>query len=102
MPVSAPLHASDRLRSLRVPVSAVVCAKGIKLEQLLQWGPGVTLTFDKSCTSEVSLCIGTRRIAAGQAVTVGTKAGIRVVRLNPNTKLEPNPTPGSIAQMGTE
>ena len=74
----------NRINSVTVPVSVVVCAKALKLSELLKWEPGATLTFDQSPSSEFSLCIGRRTIGLGRAVTVGNRAALQLVQVNPN------------------
>jgi len=74
----------SRINSVTVPVSVVVCTKALKLSELVKWEPGTMLTFDQSPSSEFSLCIGRRTIGLGRAVTVGNRAALQLVQVNPN------------------
>ena len=74
----------SRINSVTVPVSVVVCTKGLKLSELLKWEPGATLTFGKSTSSDLSLCIGRHTIGMGRPVTVGNRAALQLVQVNPN------------------
>ena len=74
----------SRINSVTVPVSVVVCTKGLKLSELLNWEPGATLTFGQSPSSELSLCIGRHTIGMGRAVTVGNRAALQLMQVNPS------------------
>jgi flagellar motor switch/type III secretory pathway protein FliN len=44
-------------------------------------GPGMIIQFEKSCEDALQLEIGDRKVAAGEAIKVGDKFGIRVTEI---------------------
>jgi flagellar motor switch/type III secretory pathway protein FliN len=44
-------------------------------------GPGMIIQFEKSCEEMLQLEVGDRKIAAGEAIKVGDKFGIRVTSI---------------------
>ena len=68
----------DRLRKIPIRVTVRVCGRSLRLDDLLSWTPGTILSFDQLASSPLTLCVGTREVGEGQAVTVGSKVGLRL------------------------
>ena len=51
------------------------------LAQILEMGPGMIIQFEKSCEDSLQLEIGDRTVAAGEAIKVGDKFGLRVTEI---------------------
>jgi len=71
----------NRLRSLPIQVSIRVCRKSFKLKELLQWAPGMTLGFEQSATSPLSLFVGDREMGVGQVVKIDSSIGLHLRRM---------------------
>jgi flagellar motor switch/type III secretory pathway protein FliN len=71
------------LSALRVtvPVSVNLAGKKIKLEEVIDLGPGSIITFDKACDAPLEVSIGGRPVATGEAVKVGERFGVRVQKM---------------------
>lgn len=70
---------------LRVPLAASVTLARRKqpVATILQLSPGTIIQFDKSCEELLDLEIAGRVIAQGEAVKVGDKFGLRILRMMP-------------------
>ncbi len=70
---------------LRVPLRASVTLARRKqpVANILQLSPGTIIQFEKSCEELLDLEIAGRIIAQGEAVKVGEKFGLRVLRILP-------------------
>ncbi|MDX1965124.1 MAG: FliM/FliN family flagellar motor switch protein [Pirellulales bacterium] len=68
---------------LRIPlaVSVSLASKKQNLHQILQFGPGSIIQFDKSCEEFLSLEVGGQVVARGEAVKVGEKFGLRIAQI---------------------
>jgi len=88
LPLDAEIH-SDRdaaayakaLMRIRVPVAALLVERRLPLDRILRIAPGTVLKFDRSCAQPLELEVGGRRIAVGEAVTVGEQLGLRITAL---------------------
>lgn len=86
-----PKSAKPRLRELpaytrsllriKVPVVVTLAEKRQSLGRIVELGPGSIIQFDKSCEEMLDLDIGSHRIAAGEAVKVGDKFGLRITSI---------------------
>lgn len=76
---------------LRVPLSVGVtlARRRQPIGTLLQLSPGAIIQFDKSCEDLLDLEVAGRVIAQGEAVKVGDKFGLRILRiLSPPERVE--------------
>jgi len=90
----------DYTRSLlriAVPVSVTLAEKRQPLGRVIELSPGSIIQFDKSCEEMLDLSAAGRRIAAGEAVKVGDKFGLRITSIVlPGERFGPvRPTPPS-------
>ena len=70
-----------RLCSLPIQVSIRVCRKSFQLKELLQWTPGMTLGFEQSATSPLSLFVGNREMGLGQVVKIDSSIGLQLLQM---------------------
>lgn len=71
------------LLRIKVPVVVTLAEKRQPLAKIVEISPGTILQFDKSCEEMLELEIGNRLIAAGEAVKVGDKFGLRITSITP-------------------
>ena len=72
-----PSYARSLLK-IRVPVVVTLADRRQSLSRILELGPGTIIQFDKPCEETLSLEVGNREIAVGEAVKVGEKFGLRL------------------------
>jgi flagellar motor switch protein FliN/FliY len=77
-----PAQYASELLKIQVSAAAVLADKRIPLGRVLHITPGTILKFGKSCEQPIELEVGGRRIATGEAVTVGERFGLRITSLN--------------------
>ena len=75
-----PQFAKSLLR-IQVPVVVTLAQNRQSLGRILELGPGSIIHFEKSCDETLDLEVGGRRIAAGEAVKVGDKFGLRITAI---------------------
>ena len=80
-----PTYTQSLLR-IMVPVSVTLAEKRQPLGRIIELSPGTIIQFDKSCGEMLELSVGNRPIAAGEAVKVGDKFGLRVTTMTPPTE----------------
>lgn len=66
------------LLKIKVPVIVTLAEKKQPLGRIVEMGPGMIIQFEKSCEELLQLEVGDLKIAAGEAIKVGDKFGIRV------------------------
>jgi flagellar motor switch/type III secretory pathway protein FliN len=71
------------LLRIKVPVVATLAEKRQPLGRVVELSPGTIIQFDKSCEEMLELSVGNRKIAAGEAVKVGDKFGLRITSMIP-------------------
>ncbi len=71
-----------RILELSVPVSAILADRLLPVETILQIRAGTILEFDVPFGSDLSLVIGNRTLARGQAVKVGEHFGLRITEID--------------------
>lgn len=64
--------------SVPAPVSVTLASKRVRLDTILDLGPGAVVMFDKNCDEPLTLEVGGYPIATGEAVKVGDKFGLRI------------------------
>jgi flagellar motor switch/type III secretory pathway protein FliN len=69
------------LLKIKVPIVVTLAEKKQPLSQIVEMGPGMIIQFEKSCEDNLQLEIGDRIVAAGEAIKVGDKFGIRVTEI---------------------
>jgi flagellar motor switch protein FliN len=69
------------LLKIQVPVVVTLAEKKQPLAQILEMGPGMIIQFEKSCEETLQLEVGEYKIAAGEAIKVGDKFGLRVTSI---------------------
>jgi len=74
-------HYTRSLLRIKVPVVVTLALKQQSLGRILELGPGAIIQFDKSYEEMLDLNVGSRRIAAGEAVKVGEKFGLRITSI---------------------
>jgi flagellar motor switch protein FliN len=69
------------LLKIKVPIVVTLAEKKQPLAQILEMGPGMIIQFEKSCEDSLQLEIGEHKVAAGEAIKVGDKFGLRVTEI---------------------
>ena len=69
------------LLRIKVPVVVTLAEKRQKLSRIVELGPGSIIQFDKSCEEMLELEVGNQAVAAGEAVKVGDKFGLRITAM---------------------
>jgi flagellar motor switch protein FliN len=78
------------LLRVEVPVVVTLAENRQPLRRILELGPGSIIQFDKSCDETLELSVGNHPIAAGEAVKVGEKFGLRITSIiMPAERLQP-------------
>jgi flagellar motor switch/type III secretory pathway protein FliN len=72
---------SRSLLKIMVPVIVTLAEKKQPLSQIVEMGPGMIIQFEKSCEEMLELEIGERKVAAGEAIKVGDKFGLRITSI---------------------
>jgi flagellar motor switch/type III secretory pathway protein FliN len=72
-----PAYIRSLLR-ISVPVSVHLATTRQPVSRVLNIGPGSIIQFSKNCEHPLTLCVGNQPIAAGQAVKVGEKFGLKL------------------------
>ena len=75
-----PNYAKSLLK-VRVPVTVTLASAKYPVGQILELGPGSIIQFNKSCEDNLTLEVGNRAIAAGEAVKVGDKFGLWITSM---------------------
>ncbi len=75
-----PPYAKSLLK-VRVPVTVSLATTKYPLKQILELGPGSLIQFNKSCEDNLTLEVGGRTIAEGEAVKVGDKFGLWITAM---------------------
>jgi flagellar motor switch/type III secretory pathway protein FliN len=69
------------LLHVKVPVVVSLAESQRPLKKVLELGPGSILQFSKPCDEPLTLSVGNRDIAVGEAVKVGDKFGLRITSM---------------------
>ncbi|MCG8407171.1 MAG: FliM/FliN family flagellar motor switch protein [Phycisphaerales bacterium] len=83
-PSSAASHSADRVHKildLRVPLFVRLAERPMPICDIMQFGPGTILEFDRTVDSELDLMINNCQIGSGVAVKVGEHFGLRIARI---------------------
>ena len=72
---------SRSLLSINVPLIVTLASTKKKVREIVQLGPGAIIQFEKSCEEMLDLEAGGIPIAAGEAVKVGDKFGLRITSI---------------------
>ena len=75
-----PPYAKSLLR-IRVPASVVLASTHMAVQDIIRLGPGTLIQCNKSCEDTLTLQVGGQQIAAGEAVKVNERFGLRVTSL---------------------
>ena len=76
--------------TVAVPVTVTLAEKRQPLGRVIELSPGSIIQFDKSCEEMLELSAAGRKIAAGEAVKVGDKFGLRITSIVlPDERFEP-------------
>lgn len=76
-----PKHARGLLK-IRVPVTVVLAAQRKSIQEIIEFGPGAIVKFDKTCDQPLELAVANQPIATGEVVKVGDKFGLRIAQLS--------------------
>ena len=66
------------LLKVRVPVVVTLAETKRPLNKILELSPGEIIQFAKPCDEPLTLSVGNRDVAVGDAVKVGDKFGLRI------------------------
>ena len=81
---------SKSLLRVKIPVAVTLARKKHPLGKILELGPGSIIHFDKSCEELLELEAAGYPIALGEAVKVGEKFGLRILRIRlPDERILP-------------
>ncbi len=84
-----PLYGKSLLR-VKIPVAVTLARKKHPLGKILDLAPGSIIHFDKSCEELLELEAAGYPIALGEAVKVGEKFGLRILRIRlPEERIQP-------------
>jgi flagellar motor switch protein FliN len=72
----------NQILGLSVPVSAILAERPLPVETILQITAGTILEFDVPFGSDLSLMVGHKTLARGQAVKVGEHFGLRITGID--------------------
>jgi len=75
-----PAYSRSLLR-ISVPVKVTLASKRMKVSDIVELGVGAIIEFDKSCDDALNVEIGDQTVAAGEAVKVGDKFGLRLTEV---------------------
>jgi len=83
---------SQSLLRISIPVVVTLAHNKQPLGRIIELGPGSIIHFDKSCEEMLDMEVGGRTIAAGEAVKVGDKFGLRITSIVlPEERFKPVP-----------
>jgi flagellar motor switch protein FliN/FliY len=99
-PKARPARYSARLRELpdysrsllriKVPVVVTLARKRQPVSRIVELGAGSIIQFDKSCEEMLEMSVGGHPVAAGEAVKVGDKFGLRITSMIlPDERFQP-------------
>jgi flagellar motor switch protein FliN/FliY len=71
----------QRILKLRVPLIVQLAGAQIGVSDIMQWGRGTIVEFNKSVDSRLDLLVNNIAIGAGEAVKVGENFGLRVTAI---------------------
>jgi flagellar motor switch/type III secretory pathway protein FliN len=69
------------LLRVQVPVVVSLAESQRPLKKVLELSPGSIIQFTKPCDEPLTLSVGNREIAVGEAVKVGDKFGLRITSM---------------------
>lgn len=69
------------LLKVRVPVVVTLATTQRPLKRILELSPGAIIQFSKPCDEPLTLSIGNREVAVGDAVKVGDKFGLKITSM---------------------
>jgi flagellar motor switch protein FliN len=97
-PRRLPEYARSLLR-IKVPVTVTLATSKQSIHSILELVPGAILQFDKLCDDTLSLEVGGRVLAVGEAVKVGDKFGLRLTSMvTPGERFQPvRPAPQGVS-----
>ncbi len=72
---------SRSLLKIRVPVIVKLASTKQSINQIVEMAPGSIIQFDKSCEETLTLEVGSREVAVGEAVKIGEKFGLRITSM---------------------
>jgi flagellar motor switch/type III secretory pathway protein FliN len=75
---------SRSLLRIRVPVIVTLAETRQTVGKVLEICPGSIIQFNKSCEESLALEVGSCKVAAGEAVKVGDKFGLRITLISPH------------------
>ena len=77
------------LLSIRLPVVVNLASTKMSVDEILNLGQGSIIQFEKSCEDSLELEAGGHTLAAGEAVKVGDKFGLRITSIRlPNERYQ--------------
>ena len=86
---SLPAYVRSLLR-IGVPISVQLASVKRPVSRILNIGPGSIIQFERNCEQPLTLSVGNRVVAEGDAVKVGDKFGIRITSMVlPGEKFSP-------------
>lgn len=69
------------LLKVRAPLSVALASKKFSIHEIMRLGAGSILSFDQPCDAPLDVYIGDQLIAAGEAVKVGERFGVKIQRM---------------------
>lgn len=71
-----------RILEISVPVCAILAERSLPVETILKITAGTILEFDVPFGSDLSLVVGNKTLARGQAVKVGEHFGLKITAID--------------------
>ena len=66
------------LMRIQVPVQVKLASQRKSIHEIVEFGPGSIIKFEKTCDEPLEVTIGERTIAHGEVVKIGDKFGVRI------------------------
>ena len=86
-PNPAPPGDVSRLLKLQVPVIVTLAERRLPVSELLRLAVGSVIEFDKPSDEPLALQVNNKTVAAGVAVKVGEKFGLRLTQVGDTRSL---------------
>ncbi|MCA9242096.1 MAG: FliM/FliN family flagellar motor switch protein [Planctomycetales bacterium] len=69
------------LLKVRAPLSVALASKRLSVHDIMKLGAGSILSFDQPCDAPLDVHVGEQLIAEGEAVKVGERFGVKILRM---------------------
>lgn len=74
-------RAIEEVLAMQVPLAVVLAERSMTLGQVLAFGVGTVIEFEKPVAAALDLYLGEKRVASGKAVRTGENFGLQVTEI---------------------